>query len=117
MAFGIQAWTHERDQGIRRHQQHQGDPNQARPHDRVDRRQHMGPILPGSPGQHAHHGAMERAINPPQQDQQKARKHIGVVVGVIGGTHTKGRRNHLLPHQARHLAEGRGHGHDQGNPA
>ena len=53
---------------------------------------------------------------PPEQDQQKSRQHIGVVVGVIGRANPEGRCNHQLPNQATHLAQQGAEGHHQCDP-
>ena len=76
----------------------------------------MGSFGPGAPAEHTHHGAVEGAIDPSQQDQQKSRQDIGVVVSVIGRAHPEGRRNHQLPNQTTHLTQQGAKGHHQCDP-
>ena len=115
MAGGIQARAHQGDQGASEHQQQHRHSEQPRPHQGVDCCQHVGALLAGPAGQHAHHGAVERSVNAAQQDQQKAGQHVGVVVGVVSRANAEGCCNGLLPHQAGQLAEGSGHCHNKGN--
>ena len=112
MALGIQPRTHQVDKRISSHKQQQGDANQRRTDQGVDGGEDMGTFFAGTTGQGADHGAVERAVNPSQQDQQKAREHIGVVVGVVGRPHAKGSGDGLLAHQASQFAEGRCDRHD-----
>ena len=113
MELRAQPRPHQGDQGISRQNQQQCDQKKQGTHTGVEGRQDVRTLLTGTAAQHTHHGAVEGAIDPPQQDQQKPRQHIGVVVGVVGGAHTEGGRDHQLPHQPPHLAEQRAQGHHQ----
>ena len=115
MAGGIHAGSHQGDQGIRRNDQQQRHRHQGGAHQGVDRCKHMGPLLPAAARQHADHGAVERTVDAPQQNQQETRQNVGIVVSVVGGADPESSGDHLLAQQACHLAEGRGQGHHQGN--
>ena len=116
MKLGGKARAHKGDQGIRRQHQNDGDQEQQSTDAGIERRKDVRPFRSGAPAQHAHHGAVEGAIDSPEQDQEKSRQHIGVVVGVIGSAHPEGRCNHQLPNQATHLAQQGAEGHHQCDP-
>ena len=115
MQLRAQPWTHQRDQGISRQHQQQRDQQEQGTHAGVQGRQDVSPFSSGTAAQHADHGAVKGAVDSPQQDQQKSRQHIGIVVRVIGSAHAEGSSNHQLPHQPSHLAEQRAQGHHQGD--
>ena len=115
MELGGKTWAHQGDQWVRCTDKDQSDQQQSRAHHGVESGENMSTLLPGPAAEHAHHGAVERAIDAAEQDQQKARQHVRVVVGVVGRSHPKGRRDHQLAHQAAHFAEQGAVGHHQGN--
>ena len=109
-------WTNKMDQWIRRDHQDHCDHQQQGADTGVQGRKNMSPLVPGPAAENADHGAVKRPVDAPEQDQQKSREHIGVVVCVIGSAHTERRSNHQLSQQTPEFAEQGAEGHHQSDP-
>ena len=116
MQLRAEPWPNKSDQRIRckhedhRHQQQKGT-NAG-----VQGRKDVGSLALGPAAEHADHGAVKRPVDSPEQDQQKPRQYIGVVVRVVSRAHSKCRSNHKLTEEAATFAEEGSEGDHQSDP-
>ena len=116
MQLRIQPGSNQGDQRISGQHQQNCDQEQQRADAGVQGRKDVSTFSAGPATENTDHGAVKRSVDSPQQNQQKPRQHIRVVVSVVSRSNSESGSDHQLSNQPTNFAEQRAEGDDQCDP-